>query len=592
MSNSYFTQINPSKPIYNTDRATVGGPLNTSSVFVGDGYSITSASGIRSNSDDQFAQTVGDGSGVSAFADLTGKPTTIGGYGITDGLIKTNNLSDVSSASTSRTNLGLGSLATQNSNSINITGGTISGVSGIVPLNNGNRINSSYLPTNINWTNRSPNPSTLPSGSIRAIAVHPNSGVIAIGTLNPPFIQLYNYSPVSGIGTQLALPSSLPQSGVTSLAWNHKGNYLAYTCNGGNPTLDGQFLLEYIATYSFNGVSLGNKNIPSTPIDTDSDARALAWNSTDTYLAYGCHNANNHIFATFPMSSSGTFGNIIFRNNDVGSTDTDIGNFIDNTNGVVWSKDDNYIIYAYGVDPFVLAFQFTPGSVWPLVANPSVKPTGRSQGICISQDGNYLFLTHQTTPFLTGYLWSGSGFISKIPNPEILPPGNGQSICISNDGTQLIHGSTVSPFISAYPFESGNYGTQLQMPTIPPLAATQTVAITPTTPYGIFTGWLTTAPNLFYYTGRQKPSTPILRSSTANLNMVANNRYIYTGAGTTWTLPNLTGKSTVKNAGTGSLTVKTLGTDTMFFTSSTTSGVLLPGDYREYEDDGTTWQVE
>src|SRR6185437_13128559 len=41
------------------------------------------------------------------FAQIGSKPTTVAGYGITNALVTTNNLSDVASASTSRTNLGI-----------------------------------------------------------------------------------------------------------------------------------------------------------------------------------------------------------------------------------------------------------------------------------------------------------------------------------------------------------------------------------------------------------------------------------------------------------------------------------------------------
>lgn len=87
---------------------------NVTDSQLGSNIAVTKlADGSVTNSEFQFINTLSS----NAQDQLTAK------------LVKASNLSDVASASTSRTNLGLGTISTQASNNVSITGGAISGMS-------------------------------------------------------------------------------------------------------------------------------------------------------------------------------------------------------------------------------------------------------------------------------------------------------------------------------------------------------------------------------------------------------------------------------------------------------------------------------
>ena len=99
-------------------------PTITGSATTIDTESLTASRAVISNSSQKIAVSATTDTELGYLSGVTSAVQTQ----LDAKLVKANNLSDLTSASTARTNLGLGTIATQNANNVALTGGTITGL--------------------------------------------------------------------------------------------------------------------------------------------------------------------------------------------------------------------------------------------------------------------------------------------------------------------------------------------------------------------------------------------------------------------------------------------------------------------------------
>ncbi len=141
-------------------------------------------------------------------------------------LLAANNLSDLASVSTARTNLGLGTAATTNASAYDVAGAAASAQSAAETFSaNAANITSGTLPAA-----RLPNPSTTTLGGIESLASVSHKWISSISTSGVPTATQPAFSDLSGTATAAQIPTALSSTMSVNGTTIPAGSYIQINC--------------------------------------------------------------------------------------------------------------------------------------------------------------------------------------------------------------------------------------------------------------------------------------------------------------------------------------------------------------------------
>lgn len=265
-------------------------------------------------------------------------------------------------------------------------------------------------------------PSSLPDPGVTSVAWSPNGEFLAITATSGSGAYIFIYQRVGDVLTLLAAPGTVPGTDAYGVAWSPDGTFLAVTSR----------LTPFITIYQRSGTTFTKLSNPATlPV---AQCAGVAFSPNGEFLALAMtSSASTHIYKI----NGSTFTHITSPTVTCGT-----GAY------VAWSPDSQFLGFCGSSTPFLNVYQRVDQTFTKL-ADPSTLPVAATTGIAWSPNGSFLALGQASSPFVIIYQQSGTSF-TKVTDPLVLPPSGGLSVSWSPNGLYLAVASASSPYFTIY----------------------------------------------------------------------------------------------------------------------------------------------
>jgi hypothetical protein len=197
------------------------------------------------------------------------------------------------------------------------------------------------------WGTKWANPATAVTTGY-GISASPVGNYIAYGGPSvSTFINAYNFTDISGFGSRIANPATIPSGRGLKTTFSPSGNDIALGV--------GSFVGE-ITAYQWSAGAYGTKYVSTSGVPVGCNTIWAAFNAKGTYVAFTC--SSSPYIIVYPFTSGTGFGTKI---SDPSTIPPSTGFGISMTSGanVAFSKSGGEIAVTFPSTPFVYCYPFS-----------------------------------------------------------------------------------------------------------------------------------------------------------------------------------------------------------------------------------------